>query len=239
MKELNKNERIILYLILAFYCAIIWFIVIDRGLLLAIFNDSILGDPRTYPRTYNLIPFKLIRQQYGKWGVVGITDMNVFGNFLMFIPIGIFTCVFTKNRNPYCHIYFIPIISIVVEIIQYILATGSFDVDDIILNTLGGLTGILLFAIIYKILQKDKTKTVKVIIVLASIMPPYLLIFFYKLFIDISQVRLKWYDMLVVLIYYMFLILFYKDNPKKQRLWLSVLYAVFFVVFFSVIIFIQ
>ena len=240
MKDTSmKQEICILHLTFLFYCIIIWFILIDRGLLLALFNDSILGDPRTYPRAYNLIPFELIKQQYGKWGIVGITDMNVFGNLLMFIPTGIFTCVFTKDKSSYRYIYLIPLISVVIETTQYILATGSFDIDDIILNTFGGLIGVLIFSIIYKILHNNKTKTVKTIVVLASVMPPYLLVFFYKLFMDISQVRLKWYDIIVIIIYYLFLFFFYKDYTKKQRLTLFSLYLIVFVVFFSFIIYIQ
>ena len=51
----------------------------------------------------------------------------------------------------------VALISLCVEIIQIVFAIGTADIDDIILNTIGGLLGILIFRIIYLIF-KDKSK---------------------------------------------------------------------------------
>jgi glycopeptide antibiotics resistance protein len=42
----------------------------------------------------------------------------------------------------------------VIEILQYIFATGALDINDIILNTVSGLIGVLIFAIIKKFIKK-------------------------------------------------------------------------------------
>lgn len=60
--------------------------------------------------------------------------INVFGNIILFIPLGIF---FKKD------IYLTFIIIIVLEITQFILIRGVFDITDIILNYLGVLIGFL------------------------------------------------------------------------------------------------
>ena len=41
-------------------------------------------------------------------------------------------------------------LSLVVEILQIVFRVGSFDVDDLILNTLGGMLGYLLLELIEK-----------------------------------------------------------------------------------------
>jgi len=41
-----------------------------------------------------------------------------------------------------------------VEALQFVTRVGSFDVDDIILNTIGGIIGYLLFAMVFRIVLK-------------------------------------------------------------------------------------
>ena len=54
----------------------------------------------------------------------------------------------------YKNISFVVLIPIVIEILQYIFATGALDINDIILNTVSGLIGVLIFAIIKKLIKK-------------------------------------------------------------------------------------
>lgn len=60
--------------------------------------------------------------------------INVFGNIILFIPLGTF---FKKD------IYLAFIIIIVLEITQFIFIRGVFDITDIILNILGVFIGFL------------------------------------------------------------------------------------------------
>ena len=74
---------------------------------------------------------------------------NVLGNVLLFVPFGLFVSYYIKNIN-FVKIFLITIItSFSIESIQTKIGR-SFDVDDIILNVLGGIIGM----IIYKILKK-------------------------------------------------------------------------------------
>ncbi|WP_054767802.1 VanZ family protein [Lysinibacillus parviboronicapiens] len=49
------------------------------------------------------------------------------------------------------------LISVAVEILQYLFKVGATDIDDIILNGLGGFLGIVIYKILCKIF-KDKVK---------------------------------------------------------------------------------
>ena len=89
----------------------------------------------------NLIPFREILRYE-----VGTSEFNkqVIGNILLFIPFGFFI-------SNYCKIKKLDIItivsllsSLVIESVQHFIGR-SFDVDDIILNVVGGIIGFLLY----------------------------------------------------------------------------------------------
>ena len=72
---------------------------------------------------------------------------NIFGNVMLFMPLGFFFCTLFKKKVKFwfsCLIYTF-IISFVVEIIQFVTFRGVSDVDDIILNCLGALFSYLFF----------------------------------------------------------------------------------------------
>jgi len=69
--------------------------------------------------------------------------INIFGNVLMFVPFGFLGIVFPKLHGfRKMMIHFLAAI-ITVESLQYFTRLGVFDVDDIILNSLGVAIGFL------------------------------------------------------------------------------------------------
>ncbi|WP_297983192.1 VanZ family protein [uncultured Chryseobacterium sp.] len=73
---------------------------------------------------------------------------DVLGNVLMFMPfIPALEWVLRKNIKTVYAVLLIFAGSALIEILQYVLNRGVFDVDDILLNVLGGLTGLLLVRI--------------------------------------------------------------------------------------------
>lgn len=72
---------------------------------------------------------------------------NIIGNIIMFIPFGFFTSYYLKlNRKSF--IFFLTfIVSLVIEAIQLKIGR-AFDVDDIILNMIGSLTGYYTYRLI-------------------------------------------------------------------------------------------
>ena len=99
---------------------------------------------------YNLIPFVEIRrfwiyrEQLGVFAVI----TNLLGNVIGFIPYGfILPVIARKCRSGFFIILSGFGISLLVETIQLITKVGCFDVDDLMLNTLGAALGYLAFAV--------------------------------------------------------------------------------------------
>ena len=111
---------------------------------------------------YNLVPFVEIRrfwkyrEQLGMFAVFS----NIFGNVIGFLPFGFILPVICRRMNNgflICISGFI--LSLTVEVIQLVTKVGCFDVDDMILNTLGAALGYVLFLIcnhIWRCLRRQK-----------------------------------------------------------------------------------
>lgn len=89
----------------------------------------------------NWMPFReILRYDFG-------TDLfyrQVIGNIILFIPFGYFATYYSKLTK-IRHIFFVTFItSTTIEVVQRFIGR-SFDVDDIILNVVGGIIGFLLF----------------------------------------------------------------------------------------------
>jgi len=94
----------------------------------------------------NFVPFKTISTYInaifsGNMNL-DIPLKNLFGNLLMFLPMGIYLPYFIKRlkRISSFSVTFM-IILLVIKITQSISRRGSFDIDDFILNTIGALIG--------------------------------------------------------------------------------------------------
>ena len=131
----------------------------------------------------NLIPFKTIIG-YAKDLFTSLLDtstifLNLFGNLVCLMPLALFIPIlFNKIDNTKKFLISILCVTLGIELIQFITFTGTCDIDDIILNTLGAY-------IMYKILniedikklvrnifllEKNKVNKKKVIIVISVIL---------------------------------------------------------------------
>ncbi|ACT01433.1 VanZ family protein [Paenibacillus sp. JDR-2] len=101
---------------------------------------------------YNIVPFHTIKSLiYHRHAYNTDTWVkNLFGNIVLFIPLGVcFPLLSRRLFQAARSLAAIIILLFLVESIQLVTKVGSFDVDDIILNTLGaciGLVFIKLFA---------------------------------------------------------------------------------------------
>lgn len=87
--------------------------------------------------------FWVYRAQLGMKAVV----QNIAGNVLIFVPFGFFMPMASKYRSFLTTAFYGFGISLCVEIFQLLTKVGSFDVDDLLLNTIGGIIGYILFVI--------------------------------------------------------------------------------------------
>lgn len=89
----------------------------------------------------NLIPFREILRYE-----VGTSEFNrqVIGNILLFIPFGYFISNYCKIKGLGTITLVSFLSSFVIETVQHFIGR-SFDVDDILLNVVGGILGFLLY----------------------------------------------------------------------------------------------
>lgn len=115
---------------------------------------------RTSFQSINLIPFRTILDYLnGDMIARAFAPSNLIGNIVLFIPLGVYITLLNANKKISVNTCLIALISVIVEIAQYLFKVGATDIDDVILNTVGGLIGIIIFKVIYKFL-KDKTRIV-------------------------------------------------------------------------------
>lgn len=97
---------------------------------------------------YNLVPLLEIRRFWRYRRQLGIwSSINLFGNVAVFVPFGFFEPMASRHRSFWGTICDGLFFSMVVEVFQLVTKVGRFDVDDLILNTLGVGIGYLLFRI--------------------------------------------------------------------------------------------
>lgn len=94
----------------------------------------------------NIVPFRTIityiTAMFDGSMNIDIPIKNLFGNFIMFLPMGFYLPNFIKKINK-VSVFIISMILLlfVIEVIQVVTRRGSFDIDDFILNMVGALIG--------------------------------------------------------------------------------------------------
>jgi len=145
---INKLIRIIAVLLFIFYftCLLYRLFFFAYGQYYRFYENEI---------RYNFIPFKTIAGyiiKINKYNL-DVWFYNLFGNILAFIPMGFFLPAIFKKLRSYKKIAVLTfLISAVLEMIQFWLKLGITDIDDVMLNVLGGLSGYFLFWLSRKIL---------------------------------------------------------------------------------------
>jgi len=111
---------------------------------------------------YNLTPFKEIRRFLVYSGQLGASSVftNLIGNVVAFIPFGIFLPILSNHRLKFHQVtVFTFALTLSIELTQLISRVGIFDVDDMILNTLGGIIGYLMFFVWKSEKERKKIKS--------------------------------------------------------------------------------
>ena len=81
--------------------------------------------------------------------------INLLGNIAIFVPLGVYITIFTQGKTIWKNTVLILFVSVFAEIIQFTFKFGIGDVDDVILNTVGGLIGCILCRLTYLICKDD------------------------------------------------------------------------------------
>ncbi len=113
----------------------------------------------------NFIPFKeLTRYKIGS----NLFYKNIIGNILLFMPYGFFVSYYLKLDKKRVAFLLVFIVSFAIETVQ--LAIGRcFDVDDILLNLVGGMLGYFIYKLLDLIAKKMSNKTINALLISAII----------------------------------------------------------------------
>lgn len=113
---------------------------------------------------YNLVLFREIRRFWNYRDQVGLFAMftNLFGNVIIFMPFGFFMPMASRYRSCFSAVFYSFGLSLCVETFQLLTRVGSFDVDDLLLNTVGGLAGYVIFAVCAAIRRRYVNKEEKI-----------------------------------------------------------------------------
>lgn len=113
-----------------------------------------------YGKSFNLVFFdsiKLMLESGNPWLIL----KNILGNVILFLPFGfLLPIIYPKLRTFKTCLTLSFVMSLAIEMSQYSFADRIFDVDDIFLNTVGAVSGWVLFKIIrFAAYRTSRTKT--------------------------------------------------------------------------------
>ncbi len=115
--------------------------------ILCLFQVVTFQDVSNFKEGSNFIPFReIFRYSFGS----RLFYKQVVGNLLLFVPFGFFMSYYLKLDKPYLLLLITMFTSIVIEVTQKMIGR-IFDIDDILLNILGGLLGYLSYYVLNKI----------------------------------------------------------------------------------------
>ncbi|MDF2611212.1 MAG: VanZ family protein [Lachnospiraceae bacterium] len=99
---------------------------------------------------YNLTLFKEVKRFIMYREVIGLESflVNIIGNVFAFAPFGFVLPIISPQNRKFLNVILLSFeFSLTIELIQLLFKVGIFDVDDILMNTVGGFIGYLCFSL--------------------------------------------------------------------------------------------
>ena len=115
----------------------------------------------------NFIPFKeLTRYTFGS----SLFYKNIIGNILLFMPYGFFVSYYLRleKKDKWLALGLVFLVSISIECVQLLIGR-CFDVDDILLNLIGGMVGFYIYRILEIVTDKMSKRTISTILTMIII----------------------------------------------------------------------
>lgn len=135
---LKNHCKFVLYEDLLLLCFIIYVLCLFQ---VVTFQDTVSWSSN------NFIPFReIFRYDFGS----RLFIKNVAGNMLLFLPFGFFVSYYLKSEKAWLPVILTLIASCSIEVVQMVIGR-VFDIDDILLNLLGGLLGFGCYALLAKV----------------------------------------------------------------------------------------
>jgi glycopeptide antibiotics resistance protein len=114
-----------------------------------------------YGKSFNLVLFDSIELMWDS-GNIWLMIKNIIGNILLFMPLGFLLPLIWRPLSRFKFMFWIAFgTSAAIEYSQFMYANRIFDIDDILLNGIGGMIGLVFFktcAFIYRIYERNVKK---------------------------------------------------------------------------------
>ena len=137
IKNTTKRQKLGWVLFILYLCLLAYFMF---------FSESFGRTDTSRGYQYNLVPYREISRYFRYYDVVGpaIFMLNIVGNVTAFMPFGFFLPIISRRSKKWYNTVMLGFgFSLILETLQLIFMVGSFDVDDMQLNTLGAALGYL------------------------------------------------------------------------------------------------
>ncbi len=150
-----------LLVLFLFYAAVLFdFTLLDEDFgrnILNIFDYDKHSFMEHIENRINLIPFATVTLFFKGYAndLLSLYSflVNIFGNFLVLFPLPFFILIFRKRRTSFSEILIIClVVTLSVEVLQFLLLTGSTDIDDVLLN----MAGAICFCVVSRIKRVGK-----------------------------------------------------------------------------------
>lgn len=158
--ELDKRHTLTLVLFATYLLALIWLILFKLQFSIP---DTSGG------RIVNFIP---LLGSFGENGTIRFAEIRA--NILAFIPFGIYICMLETKRSFVKKTFVIAGSALAFEVVQFIFAIGRADITDLLSNTLGGLIGVGIYALLSKALRGRTNKVLNVIAAIFTVLAVFL-----------------------------------------------------------------
>lgn len=143
---MKKLFKAVIWFTFCLYVVILVKAILFKFPLQVVLNDWVERDLIGALFHSQFIPFKTISEYLLGGGNVNISLRNLLGNLIGFMPLGFFLPVLSSKFKKLRKIVITSFgTSLTFESVQLIVGVGSFDVDDLIMNTLGAVFGYFAF----------------------------------------------------------------------------------------------
>ncbi|MBL1229007.1 VanZ family protein [Enterococcus sp. BWB1-3] len=165
--KLSSFQKFSIVLFIIYLFMLVWTVIFKLQLSLDNMPDL---------QSVNLHPFGDSSFKKGKFNTP-----EVLGNLFIFFPFGVYLNLVPTKLSYVKQIFLMAGVSLTFEILQYIFSIGVSDVTDFLMNTGGGIAGILVYLVLVKII-KDRSDLDKYLTILAGMGTVSILILTFSVF---------------------------------------------------------
>ena len=153
MSRRARAERALIYGVSFFYMLLLMKILF----LSRISFDELFDGHRAVDRAVNFLPLHSIIAYLsgGTETLRRFSYANVVGNIAIFVPLGAYLPWLRQRGHVAANLLIVAFASLLTEMIQWALGIGTADIDDLLLNCIGGLIGIVGYKLLLGVLRSE------------------------------------------------------------------------------------